>query len=228
VTGRGAPPGGGPAGRDAGGRIAGPALLVATFNPGKAREIARLLSGAGIATAGLRDRGIAEPFDERGETYEENALGKARHYAALAGMIAVADDSGIEVDALGGAPGPVSARYGGPDLDDPGRCRLLLETLDGVPEEERGARYVAAVAVARPDGAARAFRGVCAGRIAPGPRGTGGFGYDPVFVHPPSGATFAQIPEEEKNRLSHRGRALARLAEFLGSPEGRAFLEGSR
>jgi XTP/dITP diphosphohydrolase len=222
VTGRDAPS------RGVRGRASGHALLVATFNPGKAREVAALLARIGIAAAGLRERGITEAYEERSATYEENALGKARHYAALAGMIAVADDSGLEVDALGGAPGPLSARYGGPGLDDAGRCRLLLETLREVPDGARGARYVAVVAIARPDGKARAFRGVCEGRIGREARGAGGFGYDPLFHHPPSAATFAELPEQEKGRVSHRGQAVARLLEFLLSAEGKRFLAAGR
>jgi XTP/dITP diphosphohydrolase len=188
--------------------------------------MARLLAGSGARVADLRDLGIGEPYEEGFATYEENALGKARHYAALAGTVAVADDSGLEVDALGGAPGPLSARYGGPGLDDAGRCQRLLEALRDVPEERRGARYVAVVAIARPDGEARTFRGTCEGRIGRAPRGAGGFGYDPLFIHPPSAATFAEMPEDEKSRLSHRGRALAGLLEFLVSTGEKRFLGG--
>ena len=203
----------------------GPTLLIATFNPGKAREMARLLAGTGAVAAGLREFGITEPYEERSATYEENAVGKARHYAALAGTVAVADDSGLEVDALGGAPGPLSARYGGPGLDDAGRGRRLLEALRDVPDERRGARYVAVVAIARPDGEARSFQGTCEGRIGRAPPGAGGFGYDPLFVHPPSAATFAEMPEDEKGRVSHRGRAMAGLVEFLENATGKRFLK---
>jgi XTP/dITP diphosphohydrolase len=205
-------------------------LLVATFNPGKAREIARLLADAGHALVSLADpaargaRGIRDPYDETGATYEENAGGKARHYARLSGMAAIADDSGIEVEALQGRPGLLSARYGGPGLDDAGRNRLLLEALRDVPDDRRGARYVAAAAVARADGDLRVFRGVCAGRVARSPRGAGGFGYDPIFFSPELGATFAEAPAEAKDRVSHRGRAFALLASFLKSPDGRRFL----
>ena len=208
-------------------------LLVATFNPGKAREIVRLLEAAGFSVVSLADpavrgaRGIRDPFEETGATYEENAAGKARHYARLSGLIAIADDSGIEVEALGGGPGPLSARYGGPALDDAARNRLLLEALRSVPEERRGARYVAVAAVARPDGAVRAVEGTCAGRIAAAPRGAAGFGYDPLFFSPDLGATFAEVPEKRKNRVSHRGRAFARLAAFLRSEDGRRFLAGA-
>jgi XTP/dITP diphosphohydrolase len=203
-------------------------ILVASLNPGKARELRRLVEGAGHRTTTLQETGLAAaPYEESGATYEENAAGKARHYAALSGLVAVADDSGIEVDALGGAPGPLSARYGGAGLDDAGRCRRLLEALRGAPEAERGARYVAVVAVARPDGETRSFRGVCEGRVAREPRGDRGFGYDPIFFHPPFGATFAEVPEERKDAVSHRGRAFAALEAFLKSGEGRRFVEAA-
>jgi XTP/dITP diphosphohydrolase len=199
-------------------------LLIATFNPGKAREIAAFLAARGFAAVTPAERGLREPFEERGETYEENALGKARHCAALSGLAAIGDDSGIEVEALGGRPGPRSARYGGAGLDDAARCRLLLRELEGVPLGGRAARYVAILAIARPDGATMTFRGSCEGRIAVAPRGPGGFGYDPLFFYPPLGATFAEVTRDQKERVSHRGIALVRLAEFLGSDEGRRFL----
>jgi XTP/dITP diphosphohydrolase len=167
-------------------------LLIATFNPGKARELAALVEAAGYATRTLTDAGIRESYEETGATYEENGAGKARHYARLSGLVTIADDSGIEVDALQGEPGVRSARYGGPGLDDAGRTRRLLEALAGVPDERRTARYVAVAVVARPDGGSKSFRGVCEGRIATAPRGAGGFGYDPIFFYPPFGATFAE------------------------------------
>jgi XTP/dITP diphosphohydrolase len=203
-------------------------VLVATFNPGKAREIARLLGNSGLAFATPAERGLVDPYEETGSTYEENARGKGLHYAGRSGLVAIADDSGIEVDALEGAPGPLSARYGGEDLDDAGRCRLLLRELQGVPEARRGARYVAVAAIVRPDGEVRLFRGVCEGRIADAPRGTGGFGYDPVFFYPPFAETFGQVPEERKNGVSHRGSAFRALAAFLATKDGRRFLATAR
>ena len=200
-------------------------LLVASFNPGKARELEALVEAGGWMVTTLARSGIGTGvYEETGGTYEENGMGKARHYARLTGYVTVADDSGIEVDALGGRPGVRSARFGGPGLDDAGRNRLLLEELRGVPDALRTARYVAVAVVARPDGEARAFRGVCEGRIATAPRGAGGFGYDPIFFHPPSGATFAEIDPARKHAVSHRGLALAALAAFLGGPEGPRFL----
>jgi len=214
-----------------------PRLLVATFNPGKARELVRLLSPLGIEVLALSDLGIREPYEETAATYEENARGKARHYADLGRLAALADDSGLEVDALGGRPGPMSARYGGPGLDDAGRCRLLLDELVGVPEDRRAARYVAVAALARPGiitgrastpptpaSAMRLFRATCEGRIASVMRGTRGFGYDPIFFYAPLRATFGEIPDAEKDRVSHRGQALAQVTKFLSTPEGRLFL----
>jgi XTP/dITP diphosphohydrolase len=211
---------GGPAG------ARGRPILIASFNPGKARELTALLAKSGRPAATLKDLGLTTPYEETGRTYEENGLGKARHYAAIAGLVTIADDSGLEVDALGGAPGPLSARYGGEGLDDDGRNRALLAAMKGVPDEERGARYVAVAVIARPDGAARAFRGECAGRLLEAPRGSGGFGYDPLFFYPPYGATFAEVSDERKHAVSHRGAAFAKLAEWLEGPEGRAFTSG--
>lgn len=207
-----------------------PSLLVASLNPGKARELARLVEAAGFRVLALRDRGVVEAFEETFGTYEENARGKALHYARITGLVTVADDSGIEVDALGGEPGPRSARYGGEGLDDAGRCRHLLRALEGVPDEARTARYVAVAAIARPSGpdAVRLFHGTVEGRIMTAMRGSGGFGYDPLFYYPPFEATFAEVSEERKNRVSHRGVAFARLAAFLKSPEGRRFLGPGR
>jgi XTP/dITP diphosphohydrolase len=216
----------------------GPRLLVATFNPGKARELGRLLAAAGVEPLTLSDLGISAPFEETGATYEENARGKAEHYARQSGIAALADDSGLEVEALGGRPGVLSARYGGPGLDDPGRCRMLLQEMAGVPEERRGARYVAVAALAAlaarparpwqpagpPEGATRLFRASCAGRIAIEMRGTRGFGYDPIFFYPPYGATFGEIDDTRKDRVSHRALAFAAVAAFLKTPQGLALL----
>ena len=205
-------------------RDGGRPILIASFNPGKARELCALLAESGRRATTLKEIGITAPYEETGRTYEENGLGKARHYAALAGLVTIADDSGLEVEALGGAPGPLSARYGGEGLDDDGRNRALLAAMDGVPEDERGARYVAVAVIARPDGEARAFRGECAGRLLEAPRGAGGFGYDPLFFYPPYGATFAEVSDARKHAVSHRGAAFARLIEWVGTAEGERFL----
>jgi XTP/dITP diphosphohydrolase len=199
-------------------------LLIATFNSGKARELAALVEAAGYATRTLAEAGIREPYEETGATYEENGGGKARHYARLSGLVTIADDSGIEVDALHGEPGVRSARYGGSGLDDLGRTERLLEALAGVPDERRTARYVAVAVVARPDGGSKSFRAVCEGRIARAPRGAGGFGYDPIFFYPPLDATFAEVEPGRKHAVSHRGLAFRALAAFLAGDEGRRFL----
>jgi XTP/dITP diphosphohydrolase len=201
-------------------------ILIASSNPGKTRELAALLEAAGYHATTLADLpGPVPAFEETGRTYEENGLGKARHYARLSGMVTIADDSGLEVDALSGEPGIYSARYGAAGLDDAGRNLRLLEAMKDVPEGGRTGRYVAVAVVARPDGDARAFRGACEGVILHEPRGAGGFGYDPLFFHPPFDATFAEVEPERKHTVSHRGRAFEALASFLASPAGRTFLK---
>lgn len=152
---------------------------------------------------------------EGDESYRANALAKARAVARAAGALALADDSGIEVDALGGRPGVRSARYGGPGLSDPDRCATLLSELKDVPQERRTARFRCVVALASPDGREEAVEGVVEGIITDAPRGTGGFGYDPLFFYPPLGCTFADLDLSVKNRVSHRGRALALAREVL-------------
>jgi XTP/dITP diphosphohydrolase len=153
---------------------------------------------------------------EEGETsYRDNALAKARAAARATGLLALADDSGLEVDALGGRPGILSARLGGPGLDDAGRCRILLATLDGVPTEGRTARFRCVIAIADPEGRERTAEGVVEGLILEAPRGSGGFGYDPLFHYPPLEASFGELSAEAKSRVSHRAQALAEAAELL-------------
>jgi XTP/dITP diphosphohydrolase len=205
-----------------------PRVVIATFNPGKLREIAPYFTGLGLEPISLPECGVETPFEETGSAYEEIARAKAVHYAAVAGVMAVADDSGVEVDALDGRPGVLSARYGGAGLDDVGRCRLMLRELQDVPEPRRTARYVAVAAIARPDGEARLFRGVCEGTILREMRGGEGFGYDPLFYFPPFDATFAEITKERKSGVSHRGRAFSEMRVFLGTVEGRRFAGVSR
>jgi XTP/dITP diphosphohydrolase len=184
-------------------------LFLATGNAHKVDEVQAILGDLGYEVVG-RDPEV----EETGSTFEENALLKARVVAAAAGDVAIADDSGIEIDALGGAPGVRSARWA---VEGDWIPRVLRE-LAGVPEQERGCRYVCAAAAVWPDPHAREFvvRGVVAGRVAEGPRGTGGFGYDPIMI--PSegdGRTFAELSGAEKHALSHRGRAFRRLAPHL-------------
>lgn len=189
-------------------------LLLATNNPGKVREFRRLLAEAPFVVETPAEAGIALDVAETGSSYAENAALKARAFASAAGRLALADDSGIEVDALDGAPGMYSARFGGDGLDDRGRTALLLDRLAGVPMERRGARYRAVVAVADPDGSVELFEGVQEGRIGFAPRGERGFGYDPVFITE-DGRVQAEIDDAEKDRISHRGQAVRAALAWL-------------
>jgi XTP/dITP diphosphohydrolase len=195
----------------------GKRLLLATNNPGKAAEYRALLEGCGWELVTPRDLGLELEVEEAGGDYAENARIKAEAFAKASGLVALADDSGIEVEALGGAPGPLSARFGGEDISDEQRVALLLERLKGVPPERRSARFRCLIAVARPEGEVTLFEGQCEGRVAEEPQGEGGFGYDPVFLLPERGLTVAELRPEEKNAISHRGRA---------ARQARAHLEG--
>jgi len=182
-------------------------LVLATGNTGKVRELTDLLAGIPFEIRTLADYpGFVMP-EETGETYEANALIKARAVAAHTGLLALGDDSGIEVDALDGAPGVRSARFGGPGLDDHGRVRLLLEQLANVPDGRRGAHFRCVIALVGPDGHETLVEGSCDGSIAREPRGTEGFGYDPVFFYPPFGRTFGETRDADKASVSHRARA---------------------
>jgi XTP/dITP diphosphohydrolase len=195
-------------------------VILATLNPGKVRELARLLGGLPIELVSLADVPGAALPPETGTTYVENALAKARAARQLTGHAALGDDSGLEVDALGGAPGLHSARFGGPGLDDRGRMRLLLEQLRAVPAGKRAARFRCVIALVDEAGGERTVEGVAEGEIAPAPRGTGGFGYDPVFVHPPLGRTFGELTDREKERVSHRALAARAARALLVSASG--------
>jgi XTP/dITP diphosphohydrolase len=192
----------------------GAELVVATSNPGKLREIRELLAGMDVVLRCLSDLPPVE-LPEEGDDYEENARVKARTVAAALGVAALADDSGLEVEALGGAPGPRSARYGGPGLDDAGRVAHLLEELSGVAPDRRRARFVCVAAWADPAGDGAAAVGYCEGRILETPRGVGGFGYDPVFQPDGETVSMAELSAERKNALSHRARAFRALAARL-------------
>jgi XTP/dITP diphosphohydrolase len=191
-------------------------LVVASANPGKLREFRALLHGLPFEVCSLAELGLPSP-EETGESFLANATLKARHAAALSGFAAVADDSGLEVEALGGAPGIYSARYAGEGADDAANNAKLLNELRGVPEDQRGARYrCALVMVDGPrDAAPLAAEGVWRGFILDAPRGLGGFGYDPYFWLPELNATAAEISLDEKNRCSHRGSAMRALRELL-------------
>lgn len=193
-------------------------VVLATGNPGKRRELAALLEPLGMEVVTQTDLGVPEA-EEIGLTFVENALLKARNAARHTGLPAVADDSGLEVDALGGDPGIYSSRYAGASGDDADAANnaKLLAALEGVPPERRGAGFRAVVVFLRhaDDPAPLIAEGVWRGRIAAAPSGDGGFGYDPLFELPQRGCTSAELDPAEKNRLSHRGQALQKLAEAL-------------
>jgi XTP/dITP diphosphohydrolase len=184
-----------------------PRLVVATANAGKVREFARLLTGLGYEVRALGDvSGLVLP-PEGEQSYADNARGKARAAARATRAVALGDDSGLEVAALGDQPGPASARYGGPGLTDEGRVARLLVALAGV--RDRRARFRCVLAVVAPWGEEALVEGILEGRLAEAPRGAGGFGYDPIFVVPELDRTLAELAPAEKDRVSHRARAVA-------------------
>ncbi|MEX2047628.1 MAG: RdgB/HAM1 family non-canonical purine NTP pyrophosphatase [Chloroflexota bacterium] len=190
-------------------------LLVGSGNPGKQREYRELLAGLDLDLLVPADLDPVPPEpDETGKTFAENASHKARAYAAASGLRTVADDSGLEVEALRGAPGLRSRRFFGDDASVAERNTRLLALLEGV--EARGARFVCVTALAWPDGRVELFEGEVRGEIAPAPRGDGGFGYDPLFTIAGDGRTMAELPAREKHRISHRGLAVAKLRAFVG------------
>jgi XTP/dITP diphosphohydrolase len=191
-------------------------LVLGTRNPGKVAELRALLRGLDLELVAVADLPDAPPEPvEDAPSYAENAVAKAIAYARDTGLPAVADDSGLEVDALGGAPGVRSRRFFGDDVTPAERNRMLLALLDGV--SDRTARFVAVIALAQPDGRVETFDGEVRGEIAESPRGDDGFGYDPVFVIAEDGRTMAEVPRDEKNAISHRGLAAAKLRAALAS-----------
>jgi XTP/dITP diphosphohydrolase len=190
-------------------------LLLATQNPGKLNEMKQLVKGLSFRVLGPRDLGITESPEESGTTFLGNATLKALHYATLSGRLTVADDSGLSVDALDGGPGLYSSRFGGEEATDLDRNRLLLSKLRGVPPDRRGARFTSAVVVACGEETLFQVQQSVEGLIADEMRGANGFGYDPLFFYPPFGKTFGEVPRAEKDRVSHRGKAFAKLREFL-------------
>ena len=189
--------------------------MLASRNPGKIKEIQAMLVDLGIGLFSLNDYPEIPEIVEDGKSFLENALKKGRVVAEAAGEIVLADDSGLEVDALGGAPGIYSARYAGNDADDLQNNRKLLHDLKGVPAANRGAAFRCVLILYPPDGRYEAFEGRWEGRIAEEPVGKGGFGYDPLFFLPGEGMTVAQLSPEVKNRVSHRAQAFAKLKERL-------------
>jgi len=190
-------------------------LLLATTNRGKAAEYRSLLRGLDFDLVTLDQAGISQDVDEVHPTFEENARLKAVHYAGLSGLLTLADDSGLEVDALGGEPGVRSSRYAGDNASDSDRVNFLLKKLKNVPQSRRQAKFRCVIAIAEPNGKVQLTEGECRGFIALEPKGTNGFGYDPVFYVPEYGKTIAEMPAELKNEISHRGRAAAKARKIL-------------
>jgi XTP/dITP diphosphohydrolase len=192
-----------------------PKLLLATNNKGKVREYKHMLKDLPFVLVSLAELGINTEVDEVGKTLEENARLKATTLARESQLLTLADDSGLEVDALGGEPGRLSARYAGEGASDRDRVEYLLSRLKDVPEEKRAARFRCVIALAQPDGEVELCQGECKGVIALEPRGEAGFGYDPIFYLPELGKTMAELTLEEKNRVSHRGQAAREAIKLL-------------
>lgn len=195
-------------------------LLVATTNPGKFAEVQAFLAKLPLRITSLKSLTNPPEVVENGRTFEENALKKARTLAEYSGLLTLADDSGLEVDALGGEPGIYSARYAGAEGDDERNNQKLLGELTGVVEEQRTARFVCALALCAPQSQGMnewVVRQTCEGRIAFAPSGSYGFGYDPLFFYPPFGKTLGEIERDAKATVSHRGKALMKLAEVLAT-----------
>jgi XTP/dITP diphosphohydrolase len=190
-------------------------FLLATTNPDKVREIRALMSGADVEIVGLDSLPLMDAPEETGTTFAENARLKARYYTKASGMTAIAEDSGLEIDALDGVPGVESARFGGERSTYPEKFAKLYEMLDARGSRESAARFVCALAVADGDEILFEARGIVEGRIAPSPRGTHGFGYDPIFFYPPEGRTLAEVSDEAKRAVSHRGEAFRQFRRWI-------------
>lgn len=192
-----------------------PKLLLATGNRAKVREYARLLKGIPYRIVSLDDVDISEQVEETGASFEENAVLKACRYAELSGLITMADDSGLEVDALNGEPGIRSARYAGDGASDNERIDFLLRKLTGVPWDKRSAQFRCVIAIAHPDGRVQTCQGICRGVLTFAPLGENGFGYDPIFYLPDLHRTMAELSMSEKNAVSHRGKAAEEARKIL-------------
>ena len=190
-------------------------IVFATGNEGKMREVRMILGDLGIQVISMKEAGVTAEADENGTTFEENAIIKAKEIMEKTGEIVLADDSGLEVDALGGEPGTYSARYMGYDTSYHIKNNSLIERLEGKTGEERSARFVCAIAACFPDGRVLTTRGTMEGQIGYEEKGENGFGYDPVFYLPEYQCYSAELPLEEKNKLSHRGKALRLMKEAL-------------
>lgn len=194
-----------------------PRLLLATDNAGKVAEFRQLLDGCGWQIVTPADVGVSVHVEETGQTYAENARIKAVKYAKAAGLVALADDSGLEVDALNGRPGVTSRRYAGPNRTDKERVQTLLGELAEVPAGRRSARFRCLIAVSDPDGRVEMAEGTVEGEVTAAPRGEDGFGYDPIFLLPERGLTMAELPADVKNAVSHRGEAAWKARTILES-----------
>ena len=190
-------------------------IIFATGNEGKMKEVRMILEDLGLPVLSLKDAGITADVEENGTTFEENALIKAKAVMEVTGALTLADDSGLEIDALNGEPGIYSSRYLGEDTSYVKKNSVILERLKDVPEEKRGARFVCAVAAAFPDGQTKVIRGIMEGIIGYEIKGENGFGYDPIFYLPQYGKYSAELSSDEKNAISHRGEALRRIREVL-------------
>ena len=190
-------------------------IIFATGNEGKMREVRMILGDLGIQVISMKEAGVTAEADENGTTFEENAIIKAKEIMEKTGEIVLADDSGLEVDALGGEPGIYSARYMGEDTSYEIKNQNIIDRLADAKEEERTARFVSAIAAVLPDGSELVTEGTVEGLIAHEPAGNGGFGYDPIFFLPEYGCTSAELSMEEKNKISHRGKALQMIKEEL-------------
>lgn len=191
-------------------------LLLATNNKGKVQEYRKLLEGIPLELVTPSEVGIGGAVAETGNSFEENARLKATTLANQSGLLTLADDSGLEVEALGGEPGVMSARYAGENATDADRVKFLLSKLTNVPREKRSARFRCVIAIATPDGKVQTCEGECSGYVTFEPKGTLGFGYDPIFYFPELDKTMAELPMEEKNRVSHRGKAARKARGILG------------
>jgi len=195
-------------------------LLLATTNKGKAAEYRYLLKGLDFELVTLDQAGISREAEENYNTFEENARSKAEFYAALSGLLTLGDDSGLEVDALGGEPGVRSSRYAGDNVSDAERVNFLLNKLSHIPQDRRRARFKCVIAIAQPGKMTQTVEGTCEGFIALEPKGDNGFGYDPVFYLPEYGKTIAELAPEIKNRISHRGQAAEKARSLLADLTG--------